>query len=66
MLGDPLADFDRYSAEEERELDKRPKCSDCGEPIQDEKFYLINDEFICLTCMEDNYLCWTEDYIDLN
>lgn len=49
---DPVADYERYSADQERELDRLPRCSECGEPIQDEYCYLINDEAICESCMD--------------
>lgn len=60
----PLADFHRYDAERQAELDKLPCCADCGEPIQDDHFYLINDERICPDCLESNYRKNTEDFID--
>lgn len=53
----------RQKAREEEEwLAKRPKCSDCGEPIQDEYCYLINDELICPECLKYNYRKNTEDF----
>ena len=50
--GDPLADFERYDAEKERELEKLPVCSECGEPIQSEYLYEIVDETYCESCMD--------------
>ena len=61
---DPLADFNRWDAAQESELSRLPKCADCGEVIQDEYFYLINDEPICEECLNLNYRKCTEDYID--
>lgn len=58
---DPVADYERYSADQERELDRLPKCSECGEAIQDEYCYLINDEAICESCMNEHYQVRTED-----
>lgn len=58
---DPVADYERYSADQERELDRLPRCSECGEPIQDEYCYLINDEAICESCMKENHRVFTED-----
>lgn len=61
---DPERDLDRYLAEQDRELEKLPKCADCGEPIQDDHFYLINDEPICPNCLDSNYRKDTEDYVE--
>lgn len=60
----PLADFNRWNAAQERRLSRLPKCADCGEVIQDEDFYLINDEPICEECLNHNYRMRTEDFID--
>ena len=49
---DPVADFEAYDAEQEAALELLPKCSHCGEPIQDDTCFLINDEPICENCME--------------
>lgn len=49
---DPLMDFDRWQADEERWLMQRPICKDCGEHIQDEEAFYINDSWICIECME--------------
>ena len=53
--------FRQHEAEKEEALAKRPKCSECKEHIQDEKAYLINGEWICEKCMEENHK-WIEDY----
>ena len=61
---DPVADADRYFSErEERWLQRLPKCSECGEPIQTEECYEINDELICPDCLEFNHRKRVEDYI---
>lgn len=61
---DPVADFDAWDSEQAEELDKLPRCSECGEPIQDDYFYMINDEPICPGCLESDYRKNTEDYIE--
>lgn len=60
---DPIADFDRYDAEQQAKLDKLPECSECGHPIQDEHFYLINDECICVDCLNDNYKKRIDEFV---
>lgn len=52
---DPVADYARYDAERQKELDRLPRCCECGEPIQDEFAYYINDEWMHERCMDDNY-----------
>ena len=52
MSDDPLRDYDRYEAEQEKRLSKLPHCADCDEPIQDETAYYINGEWICEDCMD--------------
>ena len=49
---DPVADYDALDAEQQRILDKLPRCSECDEPIVDEYAYYINGEWICEDCME--------------
>ena len=49
--GDPISDFALHDREEQKWLEKLPKCADCGEPIQDDHYYLINDEPICPNCL---------------
>ena len=55
MTCDPLADFDRYMREQEKRLERLPKCDYCGEPIQDEFYYEINGENICHDCLDDHF-----------
>lgn len=62
--GDPLADFNRWDAEQQAALNKLPKCSECDEPIQDDCYYEINGECVCPECLDNNHKHWVEDYID--
>lgn len=50
---DPLADFDRFEEDRARQLEERPVCSQCDEPIQEDSCFEINDEAICIGCMEN-------------
>lgn len=61
---DPIADYDRWDAEQERELERLPVCTECGERITDDFFYDINGECICERCMDANYKKSTDDYIE--
>lgn len=60
----PDDDFSRWEAQREKQLAKLPKCYECGEPIQDDECYEINDELICPKCLEDNHRKFTDDYTD--
>lgn len=51
----------RHESEQEKALLKLPECSECGEPIQTEFCYEIDDELFCETCMADHRKC-TENY----
>lgn len=59
---DPVADFGRWDHEQSEQLKKRPVCSNCGQPIQDDHYYLINDENICPDCLENEFRKDVEDY----
>ncbi len=59
----PPDDFERYSAEQERRLAELPVCEICGESIQDEYLFLINDEFVCAACLIRDFRKNTDDYI---
>ena len=61
---DPVADFDRWDAEQESWLARRPVCADCGEHIQADHYFDINGEAICPDCMEGNYRKEIGDYIE--
>ncbi len=61
---DPAADYARYSEEQDKQLQKLPKCSYCDEHIQDEHLYEINDEVVCEKCLNDNFRKNVENYIE--
>lgn len=61
---DPVADFDSWDEEQQRQLAKLPKCAYCGEPIQDDKCYLINDELVCPECLEREHEKRTDDFVE--
>ena len=61
---DPVADFDRWDAEQEKKLERLPHCSECDNPIYpDEYVFEFNDELICEKCLNDNHRKWAEDYV---
>mgnify|MGYP002517669099 CR=1 FL=1 len=49
----PIADFNRWDAEQEKALESLPKCDICHEPIQEEHYYKIDGKNWCETCVDD-------------
>ncbi len=62
--GDPLADFDRYEAEQQRALNKLPKCDYCGIRITDDYLYDIDGVIVCGKCLKEHFRKPTDDYIE--
>ena len=52
---DPIADFNRYEEDRERELEKCPVCSYCGEPIQDAYAFHIDQEWWHESCLRNEF-----------
>lgn len=61
---DPNADFDAWDAEQTRQLEQRPVCADCDEPIQDDHWYEFDGKLICPDCLESNYRKENGDCLD--
>ena len=57
---DPIKDAERYIAKQEKQLSKLPKCADCGERVQDDFYFEINDEVICPDCLDSHYRKWVQ------
>lgn len=64
ITDNPLADFASWDAEKTAQLERLPVCADCGEPVQDDHYYLINDEVICPDCLESGYRKEIDEYIE--
>lgn len=60
---DPLLDFDRYDRQQTEELKKRPVCSYCGDPIQDDFCYEINGEYYCKDCLDMHFRKAVDDLV---
>lgn len=60
---DPARDFLMHDAEQAAAEERLPVCADCGETVQDDHYYEINDEVICPDCLESGYRKWVDDYI---
>ena len=61
---DPVADFDRWDAEQHRRLKRRPRCAHCDEYIQSH-YDRIDADTLCPDCLESDYRVDADDYLDL-
>lgn len=52
-MGEPFEDFAQWEMYQLEWLNGLPRCSICGQPIQDEYYYEMGDELICESCMDD-------------
>ena len=53
---------DKHLADEARQLERLPKCSECDEPIQTEYCFEFNGKLICEHCLKEHRRD-TEDYV---
>lgn len=51
-IPDNLDLFDRYDREQARQLDRLPKCCQCGQPIQQEMAVRIGGKWYCDSCLD--------------
>jgi formylmethanofuran dehydrogenase subunit E len=51
----PIADFEKHDAEQQKALEQLPKCCECGDPIQEDWCFEYNGEPICEDCLYDNH-----------
>lgn len=51
----------QHDDELEDALGLLPVCSECDEPVQDDYCFVINDEIICESCLNDHYRKLTTD-----
>jgi hypothetical protein len=61
---DPARDAERYAAEQDKQIEILPKCAHCGHEIQDERLFDFNGELYHIECAKEEFLKWTEDYIE--
>ena len=61
---DPVADYERYSAEQDRRLSKLPRCSCCKEPIQQEKAVCYEGRWSCEECEIEFFNNIREDFLE--
>ena len=49
---EPIDDFNKRQIEYYEWISTLPKCSDCGEPIEDEYYYEVDGKIYCDRCIE--------------
>ena len=62
-IPDYLDQWSEHNRQQEEKLHQLPKCEYCGEAIQDEYCFEINDEIICEKCLVENFRKNTEDLV---
>ncbi len=63
-IPDALDHFARHDAEQQQMLDRLPKCTICEEHIQEDHCYQINDEVICVHCLNEYFRKDVEDLME--
>lgn len=59
----PVRDYDRFDAEQERAMQKYPECACCGKRITDDFLFYIEGDIYCEECMEDEFRRPVDDFI---
>ena len=54
--------WEAHEAEQEKLLERLPKCRYCGEPIQDDHYFYIDGVIYCEDCLNEKYRRHIEDY----
>lgn len=49
---DPLSDFYRHDAEQDKQLKRLPRCAKCGEYIQQDTAVYIDGDWLCDDCVD--------------
>ena len=58
---EPVADAERYYAEQQAKLERLPVCDYCKEHIQDDYYYEIGNECLCEDCLNEHFRKDVED-----
>ena len=63
-IPDNYDQFLKHDREEAKWLDSLPKCDYCGEPIQDDDLFDIDDVLYHMDCAKEEFMKPTENYVD--
>ena len=55
--------WSEYNRQQEEALNRLPECDYCGEHIQEEHCFVINDEIICEGCMMEHFRNAVDDIV---
>lgn len=61
---DPVSDFERYDAEQERKLKMLPKCCECDEHIQQSRAVYYDGKWCCKECESDFWQKIRDDFLE--
>ena len=61
---DPIADYHRYDAVQQREVERCPKCDYCDAPITVDTYYDLDGDIVCEECLDRHFKKFTDDYIE--
>lgn len=50
---DPIADFEAYDKESQDWLDSLPRCTVCGNSIEDNTHFDFDGDAVCRDCLEE-------------
>lgn len=62
-IPDNYDQYRRHEAEQERQRARLPVCDYCNDPVEDDHFFLVNDEIICPDCMDKHFRKDVDDYV---
>lgn len=61
---DPIRDFERHDAEQNKWLELLPRCCECGERIQEDDLFDIQGDLYCWDCAIKLFRKSTDNYIN--
>lgn len=61
-MEDNYSQWEAKTRREEQWLEKRPVCFYCGEPVQEDHYFDINDEVVCQDCLDAHFRKDIDEY----
>lgn len=61
---DPVRDAERHAEEQDRQLERCPKCAHCHYEIQDERLVNIDGYLYHFDCIDEAFGEWTGDHME--
>ena len=63
---DAERDFAYWDMEQARAEARLPVCDACGETINDDFYFEIDNEILCEDCLNNRFRKYTDDYIQID